>query len=148
MKNWRPKTEPDIQNVLWPRVKDKLRSWNVLGIEEVYIGANRTDFACKKVVGGEELTVFIEIKKADPDGLIASIENQLLEQYMQLGGVDFGIHLTFWFKDGDRFSQPGEWATVAELTSKLKRTAEDVSLRTRTRIATLVIDTTTPPRTR
>ena len=40
-----PKTEPDCQNVLWPRLRDKLFHFGITGVEERYVGANRVDFS-------------------------------------------------------------------------------------------------------
>ncbi|HUU70402.1 MAG TPA: hypothetical protein VM186_12810, partial [Planctomycetota bacterium] len=149
IKNWRPKGEVPIQNAMWVLVKEKLQKWDILGIEEACVAANRADFECLKRIGRRQSRVFIEVKSSASEKhakLIKSIDEQLYGKYMKPRQVAFGIHITFWFRDDKRCYEPKLWATVGEMRTSLEEEAEQVSRRTGTRIAVIVIDATTIPR--
>ena len=63
-----PKTEPDCQNVLWPRLRDKLARLGVSGVEERYIGPNKVDLWIELQYGtNPPLRVALELKTREKD---------------------------------------------------------------------------------
>ncbi len=86
-----PKTEPECQNVLWPRLKDKLNNYGVSCVEERPIGPDRADFSLIYPRRAQRpLEVFIEIKTArkgyGKSALVQPIRSQLWEQYLKPNG--------------------------------------------------------------
>ncbi|MBI2264523.1 MAG: hypothetical protein HYU64_05050 [Armatimonadetes bacterium] len=151
-KDWKtgkPKTEPAIQNSLWPRLRDKLSQRGIIGIEEKLIGANKSDFMLFRQTDAELLRVIVELKRAHHRDVVSSLQEQLHQEYMVPEGARFGIYLVIWFKDsnGGRFSEPVKWETPRVLEDDLVKAAESVRRNCGDTIRPLVIDVTRKPRT-
>ena len=115
-----PKTEPDCQNVLWPRLRDKLFRFGVTGVEERYVGANRVDFWVELARPAREpFRVAVELKTARKGRgkawLVDTIGKQLWEKYLQPTGCRHGVHIVLWFRDQHRYDFPSGWKTAKQL---------------------------------
>jgi hypothetical protein len=102
-----PKTEPECQNVLWPRLRDKLARLGVTGVEERYIGPDKVDFWIELQRGSSlPLRTALELKNArkgyGESELVEPIETQLWEKYLRPTNCRFGIFMVLWFRDPNR----------------------------------------------
>ena len=146
-----PKTEPDCQNVLWPRLRDKLFHLGVAGVEERYVGPNRVDFWIELArPGRERLSVAIELKTARRRSgrawLVNTIEEQLYEQYLRPTGCRHGVHIVLWFRDKDRYDAPSQWKTANALRREIRTRANRIGREHGVSIAGYVLDLTAPHR--
>lgn len=150
---WEPATEPECQNVLWPRIRDRLSHLGIVGIEEKQIRADRADFWIEKPGEmSQPLHVAVELKVARKyygrSRLIAPIGTQLYEQYLYPSGCRHGIYAVLWFKDNERYPYPTGWATPEELMEELNHCKREVMNEHHVDLACYVIDMTTPARLR
>lgn len=148
---WSPKEEPQCQNVLWPRIRSRLSSLGIVGVEERLIRAGRVDFWVEKPVReGEPLRVAVELKVARKgyahQRLVAPLQTQLWRQYLEPSGCTHGIYVVLWFKDSERYSYPTRWATPQELAEELSLHKHEITERHHVDLACYVIDMTTATR--
>jgi len=148
-----PKTEPDCQNVLWPRLRDKLFHLGVIGVEERYVGPNRVDFWIELARPGRELlSVAIELKTARRGSgrawLVDTIEKQLYQQYLRPTGCRHGVHIVLWFRDKNRYDAPSRWKTANALRNEVRRRCNRLEREHGISIAGYVLDLTAPHRDR
>ena len=148
-----PKTEPDCQNVLWPRLRDKLRQFGVTGVEERYVGANRVDFWVELAHAiREPLTVAVELKTARKGSgrswLVDTIGKQLWERYLRPTHCRHGIHIVLWFRDKDRYDSPSQWTTAKALSNEVRRRCNKLEREHGVSLAGYVVDMTATHRER
>lgn len=146
-----PKFEVDCQNVLWPRLRDKLRNWGVTAVEERLVGRDECDFWVEAPVAGDSnLAVAIELKVARRSygrpQLIDSMETQLWEQYMEPTGRLHGLHIVLWFKEEERYPYPTQWDAPDDLLADLTAKADELMNEHGAYVAPHVLDVTAPAR--
>lgn len=148
---WWPKTEIECQNILWSAVRLRLSNLSIVGVEERIVRDDRADFWIEKPTEtGTPLRVVIELKVArtgyGDQELIAPLQTQLWQQYLEPTGCKHGIFIVLWFKDNNRYPYPVRWATAEELAAELNRFKDSVIERHRVHLACYVIDMTTSAR--
>ena len=149
-----PKTEPDCQNVLWPRLQSKMKEYGItvaLG-EEGSIGANWCDFWVDYPrASAEPFRVRIELKTARKGygraELVDPIESQLWDRYLRPSNCRHGLYVVLWFRNAE-YEYPKQWNTPDELHKELRAKCEGVSLAHSVNVLSYVIDLTTPSRRR
>jgi hypothetical protein len=149
----RPKTEPDCQNVLWPRLRDKLFQFGVSGVEERCVGPNRVDFWVELARAGREpLTVAVELKTARKglgrSWLVDTIGKQLWEKYLRPTRCRHGIHIVLWFRDHDRYDSPSQWKTAKVLSNEVRHRCNQLEREHGISLAGYVMDLTSRHRDR
>lgn len=150
---WRPKTEPECQNVLWPTIQSRLSNLNIVGVEEHLVRADRADFWVEKPnSSAQPFRVIVELKTAREDyghrELIEPIESQLWQQYLCPNDCKYGIFIVLWFKDESRYPHPRNWGTLDEFEQELSRFKEQVENSHNIHLACYAIDMTTSARIR
>jgi hypothetical protein len=148
---WSPKQEPQCQNVLWPRIRSRLSSLGIVGVEERLIRADRVDFWVEKPLKeGHSLRVAVELKVARKGyghkRLVAPLQTQLWRQYLEPSECRHGIYVVLWFKDSERYPYPTKWATPQGLTEELSLYKHEITERHHVDLACYVIDMTTATR--
>jgi hypothetical protein len=146
---WFPKTEPQCQNVLWPALQRRLVNLGIVGVEERPIRGDRVDFWVEKPsAGGQALQVAVELKVTQRgysrNELVAPLETQLWQQYLQPSGCQHGIYIVLWFKDDQRFPYPKTWETSGGLLEELDVLKQAIMARYPVNLACYVIAMTAP----
>ena len=148
-----PKTEADCQNVLWPRLRDKLFRFGVTGVEERYVGPNRVDFWVELPRASQDsVKVAPGIENGEKKGrhswLVDSVEDQLWNKYLRPTNCRHGIHVVLWFRDRERFDTPRSWRTARALLKQVRRRCDDLEQEHGISLTPYVIDVTSPHRKR
>ncbi len=148
-----PKTEADCQNVLWPRLRDKLLRLGVAGVEERYVGPNRADFWVELPQASQDpLNVALELKTARKSSgrawLVDSVENQLWDKYLRPTHCRHGIHVILWFRDRNRHDAPSRWKTAKALLKEVRQACDRLERDNGVSLAAYVVDVTSPHRSR
>ena len=144
-----PKGETACQNMLWPRIRDKLRSYGLSTIEERYIGNNRADLWVESPRPGEDpLAVVVELKTARPknprEWLVGSVRSQLWAKYLRLSGHPHGIHIVLWFRKPGRYEHPKAWESREALAEEIQSTCKELEIAHGLRLGSYVLDVTQP----
>ncbi len=148
-----PKAEPDCQNVLWPRLRDKLARLGVSDVEERHIGPNKVDWWIEiQSRTNPPLRVALELKTArkryGKSRLVEPIETQLWEQYLKPTNCRFGIFVVLWFRDPTRYDYPTQWQSASSLRKDVKFQCASIEQAEAVTLSGVVVDLTAPYRTR
>lgn len=148
----RPKAEPECQGVLWPLLKLKLETYQIAEVSspERLIGTNWCDFWVEiPRIGEQPLRVGIELKTAREGygqaDLVDPIDGQLCGKYLLPSACNHGIYVVLWFRKQE-YDFPKHWTSPTELARELDQKCKEVQSSCGVRIASSVIDLTSPYR--
>ncbi len=146
-----PKAETACQNMLWPRIRDKLRSYGLSTIEERYVGNTRADLWVEYPRPGEDpLAVVVELKiarsKKQREWLVKSVRSQLWGKYLSPTGHRHGIHIVLWFREPGRYEHPKTWPSREALAKEIQSKCGELEIAHRLRLRSYVLDVTKPYR--
>jgi len=146
-----PKEELGCQNVLWPRLKERLNSLGVTNVEERYIGRNRCDFWVELPrPNAAPLAVAVELKIArrgyGPTRLVHPVETQLWDTYLRPAQLHHGIYVVLWFRDPERYDHPRSWASPGKLREDLASECVRIEQAHQIALKAYVVDLTARPR--
>lgn len=109
-----PKHEPEIQSYIKSVLKPYCDQKNIKISREVSIANGRIDLSFTYL----GYTVCLEIKKAEHQDILTSLETQLTE-YMKGEETNFGIYLILWYKNSSEFDLPKKYKTLEELINSV-----------------------------